>query len=398
MDAWRLVRRCLPLLAGAFLLPAAHGTAAPQVTISGTDADVWNVAQPTPSYRIAGQAGAKISWALSGTAKKKGSGQSPLRVTLAGLKTGGYTLKATQDEPRATASRTFAVDVTAPAVTIRTPSLDAVYLPGDTVVADFACSGAVSCTGTVADGAPLPTATPGPGSLSVTAVDTAGNATTRAVAFAVGPAAPVITVRPAGPVRGTRPVFAWTGGDPGATFTWQVLSGGAVISQGDTLDTQVALGPLVPGAYAFQVRQTIAAGRTGPYSVADPFIVTKGVADVALLRPTTRNASALHPRPGRAVTATRPLLRWRTAGGADLYNLQVFRVTTTGMRKVRSVFPTINRTRVAGLRFGQRYAWRVWPFDRARGGYTKQPLGLSWFELRRPVRPSPCLLYTSRCV
>ncbi|MGE0028846.1 MAG: hypothetical protein AB7U07_17285, partial [Thermoleophilia bacterium] len=394
MDAWRFARRCLPLLAGALLLPAAHGAAAPAVTISGTDADVWNVASPTPGYRIAGEAGAKISWTL--TADKKGSGKSPLRVTFAGLKSGNYTLKATQDEPRASASRKFTVDVTPPGVTIRTPAVNATYLPGDTVMADFACSGAVSCTGTVADGAPLPTGTPGPASLSVTAVDGAGNATTRAVAFAVGPAAPVITVRPAGPVRGTRPVFAWTGGDPGATFTWQVLSGGAVISQGDTLDTQVALGPLVPGAYAFQVRQTVVSGRVGPYGVPDPFIVTKGVADVALLRPTTRNAAALRPRPGRVVTAARPLLRWRAAGGADLYNLQVFRVTTTGMRKVRSIFPAVNRTRVAGLRFGQRYAWRVWPFDRAAGGYARQPLGLSWFELRRPVEPSRTQMGTDR--
>ena len=96
------------------------------------------------------------------------------------------------------------------------------------------------------------------------------------------------------------------------------------------------------------------------------------------------------------MTATRPLLRWRAAGGADLYNLQVFRVTSTGMRKVRSLFPVGNRSRVAGLRAGERYAWRVWPFDRARGGYTKQPIGLSWFELRRPVRPSRTQMATDR--
>jgi hypothetical protein len=395
MDVRRFARRCLPLLAGALLLPAAHPWAAPQVTISGTDADVGYVARPTPSYRIAGEAGARISWTLSGS-DKKGSGRSPLRVRVAGLKTGNYTLRATQDQRRATATRRFRVVVSPPAVTIRTPSADAVYLPGDTVTADFSCSGALSCSGTVADGAPLPTGTAGPGSLSVTAVDAAGNSTTRAVAFAVGPVAPVITVRPAGPVRGTRPVFAWTGGEPGATFTWQVLSGGAVISQGDTLETQVSLGPLVPGAYAFQVRQTVAAGRTGPYSVADPFIVTKGVSDVALLRPTTRNASALRPRPGRVVTAVRPLLRWRAVAGADLYNLQVFRVTATGMRKVRSVFPAASRARVGGLHPGQRYAWRVWPFARARGGYASQPLGLSWFELRRPVRPSRAQMATDR--
>ena len=394
MDPCRLARRSLPLLAAGVLLPAAHGAGAPALSISGSDADVWNLERPTPSYRIRGDAGATITWTLSGT-DRKGSGASPLRVTFAGLRTGKYTLKATQDEPRVTASRKFAVDVTPPGVTIRTPAANAVYLPGDTVAADFSCSGAVSCTGTVADGAPLPTAAAGPATLTVTAIDAAGNATTRSVAYAVGPGPLVISVRPAGPVRGTRPVFAWVGGEPGATFTWQVLSGGAVISQGDTLETQVALGPLVPGAYAFQVRQTVGSGRPGAWSVADPFIVTRGVTATALLRPTTRNAAALRPRPGRVLTVPRPLLAWRAAGGADLYNLQVFRVTATGMTKVRSLFPAGTRARVAGLHFGERYAWRVWPFDRGRG-YSAAPLGLSWFELRRPVRPSPSQMATDR--
>ncbi|HTI33275.1 MAG TPA: hypothetical protein VL422_06315 [Miltoncostaea sp.] len=395
MDARRLARRCLPLLAGALLLPAARGAAAPDLTISGADTDVWNVANPTPTYRVRGDAGAKLSWTLSGTTKK-GTGATPLRLTFTGLKTGKYTLKVEQDEPKASAARKFTVDVTPPGVTIRTPAVNAVYLPGETVVADYSCSGAVSCAGSVADGAALPTETAGSGAFTVTALDSAGNPTTRTVAYVVGPAAPVITARPAGPVRGTRPVFGWSGGEPGATYTWQVLSGGAVISQGDTPGTEVALGPLVPGAYAFQVRQTVAAGRTGPFSVADPFIVTKGVADVALVRPTTRNASRLRPRAGRVVTAVRPLLAWRPAAGADLYNLQVYRVTATGMTKVRSLFPTGHRSRVAGLRSGERYAWRVWPFDRARGGYSSEPLGLSWFELRRAVRPSRVQMATDR--
>jgi hypothetical protein len=246
MDVRRLARRCLPLLAGALLLPAAPGAAAPALTITGADGDVWNVASPTPPYRISGDAGAKLTWTLSGTTRK-GSGPSPLRVTFTGLKTGNYTLKVSQDEPKASAARKFTVDVTPPGVTIRTPALNAVYLPGETVVADYACPGAVSCAGTVADGAALPTATAGSGAFTVTALDAAGNPTTRTVAYVVGPAAPVITLRPAGPVRATRPVFGWSGGEPGATYTWQVLSGGSVISQGDTPGTEVALGPLVPG-------------------------------------------------------------------------------------------------------------------------------------------------------
>jgi hypothetical protein len=394
MDA-RPPRRWLPLLVGAVALPLAAATPAAALTISGADTDVWNVARPTPAYTATGAAGAEISWTLSGT-NRKGKGASPLRVTLKDLKTGTYTLRAVQKEPAETAARRVVVDVTPPGVTVRSPTADAVYLQGQAVTVDFACSGATSCTGTVADGAPLPTTTPGAGALTVRARDTAGNSTTRQVAFQVGPGAPVITLRPAGPVRGTRPVFGWTGGEPGATFTWQVLSAGAVISQGDTLGTQVALGPLVPGTYAFQVRLTAASGRVGAWSVADPFIVTQGVTDVSLVPPPTRNASQLRPRAGRVVVGTRPVLSWRRSPGADLYNLQVFRVTPSGMRKVRSLFPAGNRRRVNGLRPGERYAWRVWPFDRSRGGYSKDPLGLSWFELQRPVKRTRAQMATDR--
>ena len=380
---------------GAVALPLAAAAPAAALTISGADTDVWNVARPNPAYTVTGAAGAEVSWTLSGT-NRKGEGASPVRVALSNLKTGTYTLRAVQKEPAETARRRVVVDVSPPGVTVRSPTADAVYLQGQAVTVDFACSGATSCTGTVADGAPLPTATPGAGSLTVRARDTAGNSTTRQVAFQVGPGAPVITLRPAGPVRGTRPVFGWTGGEPGSTYTWQVLSAGAVISQGDTPGTQVALGPLGPGTYAFQVRLTAANGRVGAWSVADPFIVTRGVTDVSLVPPPTRNASRLRPRAGRVVVSTRPVLSWRRSPGADLYNLQVFRVTPSGMRKVRSLFPAANRRRVKGLRPGERYAWRVWPFDRSRGGYSAEPLGLSWFELQRPVKRTRTQMATDR--
>ncbi len=54
--------------------------------------------------------------------------------------------------------------------------------------------------------------------------------------------------------------------------------------------------------------------------------------------------------------------------------------------QVLSVFPTVNHFRVpAGrLAWGQRYVWRVWPL--IGNSYSSAPLGLSWFDLRRPVR------------
>ncbi len=154
----------------------------------------------------------------------------------------------------------------------------------------------------------------------------------------MGPVAPVIVSRPANPVSTVRPAFSWTGGEPGATYTWQVLSEGTVISQGDTLAPQVALGPLASGSYAFQVRQTGASGRSSPFSVADPFTVARAVSAGRVVPP-TRNARLLRPRAGATTTLARPLLSWRRNPKAALYNLQVFRVRGRKMTKVVSRFP-----------------------------------------------------------
>ena len=375
------------LLAGALVLaPAADaGTPAPALTITGSDADVWNVAQPTPVYTVRSTRAGKISWTLSGTTLK-GSGPSPLRVELRNLTTGTYTLTATRTAPAATAKRIVRVDVTPPTIAIRAPAQGAAYLPGQAVEVDYSCDGAVSCTGSLADGAMLPTEAGGPGAFAVAAVDAAGNSAAATVAYVVGPVAPTIAGRPPDPVRGTRPVFSWTGGEPGATFTWQVLSEGTVISQGDTLDPRVALGPLAPGSYAFQVRQTGASGRAGPFSVADPFTVERAVSSARAV-PHTRNARLLRPMAGATTTRARPLLSWRRRPGASLYNLQVFRVHDGTLTKIVSSFPHGTRTRVRGLRFGERYAWRVWPYLRG-SGYTQAPLGTSFFDMSRPLRLS----------
>jgi hypothetical protein len=375
------------LLVGALVLaPSAHaGAPAPVLTITGSDADVWNVAQPTPVYTVRSTRAGKISWTLSGTTLK-GSGPSPLRVELRNLKTGTYTLTATRAAPAATVRRIVRVDVTPPTIAIHAPAQGAAYLPGQAVEVDYSCDGAVSCAGSLADGAMLPTDAGGPGTFSVSALDAAGNSAATTVAYVVGPVAPTIAGRPPDPVRGTRPVFSWTGGEPGAIFTWQVLSEGTVISQGDTLDARVALGPLAPGSYAFQVRQTGASGRAGPFSVADPFTVERAVSSARAI-PNTRNARLLRPMAGATTTRPRPLLSWRRHTGASLYNLQVFVVRGRTLTKIVSSFPHGTRTRVRGLRFGERYAWRVWPYVRG-SGYTKVPLGTSFFDMSRPLRLS----------
>ena len=85
----------------------------------------------------------------------------------------------------------------------------------------------------------------------------------------------------------------------------------------------------------------------------------------------------LTPALGRVIGGLRPTLRWRHPGrGIRLYNIQVYHRG----RKVISVFPASRSYRVPAKRLapGRRYVWRVWPY-RARGGYTVQPFGLSWF-------------------
>lgn len=74
-------------------------------------------------------------------------------------------------------------DTTAPAVTITSPANGATYTQGQTIAASFSCqdepggSGVASCSGTVADGALIDTATVGTHSFSftVTGTDNAGN-------------------------------------------------------------------------------------------------------------------------------------------------------------------------------------------------------------------------------
>ncbi len=82
-------------------------------------------------------------------------------------------------------------DTTDPVITVTTPVQDATYARGATVNADFSCSdgargsGIDSCTGTVADGQPIDTATLGTKTFKVTAEDEAGNTAEKTVTYTV---------------------------------------------------------------------------------------------------------------------------------------------------------------------------------------------------------------------
>ena len=80
--------------------------------------------------------------------------------------------------PNPILTRTTVVDVTPPTVTIGTPVHGGRYLTGATVPAQYTCTDAhvvTSCTGTVANGQPIATNTPGGRVFNVTGIDSAGN-------------------------------------------------------------------------------------------------------------------------------------------------------------------------------------------------------------------------------
>ncbi|HEY6780185.1 MAG TPA: PxKF domain-containing protein [Thermoleophilaceae bacterium] len=92
-------------------------------------------------------------------------------------------------------------DTTSPTVDLRTPPDGATYTRGEQVAADYDCadegsSGLESCVGSVADGAPIDTASAGEHSFSVTARDAAGNETAVSHSYTVlDSGAPTIDLR-----------------------------------------------------------------------------------------------------------------------------------------------------------------------------------------------------------
>jgi hypothetical protein len=318
------------LAAGAALLGVVPAASAVPV-ISGADTDVWNAANPDPTYTItASSPRLRVYWQVPGTAFS--DGRSPLRVRLGDLQDGTYRLIAREGlifNP-ATVQRSFRVDTSAPSVTLTRPSAGSGgdddddggddddrridrFTQGSAVTADYRCDGAVTCAGPVAPGGALDTSRTGTFTFPVRAVDDAGNET-------VG--------------EGRYEVVAATG---------------------TVLTPPVATTPVV----------------------VTPPAVTR------VTRPRTLHARRLLPRAGARLATRRPLLRWRAHSSAQLYNVQVFRLRGAKATKVLSAFPRSTRFRVPAKKIasGDRYLWRVWPY--LAKGYPERPLGLSYFDVRR---------------
>jgi len=107
------------------------------------------------------------------------------------LPDGQYTLEVLQSDVAGntgTATTTFRVDATGPAIAVTAPAADAKYAFGEKVAAAFTCadpSGVASCAGTQDAGAPLETFAAGGQRFTVVATDALGNVSTATVSYAV---------------------------------------------------------------------------------------------------------------------------------------------------------------------------------------------------------------------
>ena len=213
----------------------------------------------------------------------------------------------------------------------------------------------------------------------VNAAGQEGPASARAfVVDATAPGAPV-------PALAGRTSFTWTGMEPGATATWRVTTGDGHVVAGpsDTAGARADAGAMRPGPYVFEVRQTDAAGNAGAWARL-PFRAGSAAAAASTTGPAgwRQRTGRLRPAAGAVVTTRRPVMRW-TAGprGTSLYNVQVFEVAGTRLKKVRSAYPEGTRfvlPQRQALRAGRCYVWvpcphcwgqrRIWTPVEARNG------------------------------
>jgi hypothetical protein len=162
------------------------------------------------------------------------------------------------------------VDVTAPTIVLSTPSQGAVYDLGQQVAASYSCadedggSGLASCTGSVANGGAVDTASVGEKSFTVSATDNAGNPASTTVTYSVvDRAGPEITLSSPtdGAVYGLgdRVVAAYSCADqPGGSG---VASCTGTVANGKPVDTSSF------GSHTFEVRAADGAGNTATKTV-----------------------------------------------------------------------------------------------------------------------------------
>lgn len=166
-------------------------------SVNGIDIDKTApvaVATPAPAPNANGWNNTDVTVSFAATDGMSGSGVAgcSANVTLtaeaAGIVSTG-TCSDVAGNTSAEASATTSIDKTAPSAAIVSPANGATYVQGASVAASYQCSDALAgiaqCAGPVADGAAIDTATAGPKSFSVNALDRAGNASTASAAYTV---------------------------------------------------------------------------------------------------------------------------------------------------------------------------------------------------------------------
>jgi hypothetical protein len=126
---------------------------------------------------------------LASTTVPGASATLPL-ITTEGVTTITYFAKDNAGNVSTNKTLTIRLDKTGPTITLTTPVNGATYKVKQKVTADYTCSdtggsGIASCTGTVANGKNIDTSKAGTYTFTVTAVDVAGNTTTRSVTYTV---------------------------------------------------------------------------------------------------------------------------------------------------------------------------------------------------------------------
>ncbi|MDX6450918.1 MAG: hypothetical protein QOH16_967 [Gaiellaceae bacterium] len=162
---------------------------APSITItSPVEGAVYTLNQAAAaSYSCADEAGG------SGLATCGGPVGSGAAISTATAGSFGFTVNATDNAGNpssVTTHYTVLADTTAPTISIVTPTDLATYNLGQVVTASFSCadaggSGLATCSGPVASGAALDTASAGTKSFTVSARDGAGNVSTKTVHYTV---------------------------------------------------------------------------------------------------------------------------------------------------------------------------------------------------------------------
>lgn len=205
-DSGGLGNRTVALSATTTVPGAAATTAAPTISVAANATPTTAVRVVVPPATPAG------TYDVVLTATTNSGGGTPLTRT--------GTTKLT------------VVDKLAPAVRLTTPADGATFTLGQTVTADYSCtdetngSGVDRCTGPVASGAAIDTATIGDKTFSVDGSDRAGNTTTVSHTYKVvaAPAPTIVAAAPPGRINVTL-AFDGTRGAKSSTFTLLQVKG-----------------------------------------------------------------------------------------------------------------------------------------------------------------------------